>query len=150
RVDPARLRRELVHVRHAVAPEAAVRAAEAVFGRRRLSVSETFEGMVAVDGMLDPEGGAMLLTALAPLTVPAGTDDARTMVQRRADARVELSRRQLDTASLPELGGERPHLTVLVDLNTLEHRPTEQRPTSAAPAGAPRAGPAAAPPDASA
>jgi hypothetical protein len=33
-------------------------------------VSPILGGMIGVDGLLDPEGGATLLTALAPLTTP--------------------------------------------------------------------------------
>jgi hypothetical protein len=121
-VDPARLRREIAHARHALAPEVAFAAAQESYGRRRLSVSETFDGAVVVDGVLDPEGGAVLLSALTPLAAPAGPDDARTALQRRADALVELCRRRLDAGDLPETGGERPHLSVVVDLDTLERR----------------------------
>jgi hypothetical protein len=122
RIDPARLRRELAHARHALAPEAAAGAAEVAYRRRRLSVSETFDGMVAVEGMLDPEGGAVLLSALTPLASRSGPGDQRTPRQRRADALVELCRRQLDRGDLPVVGGERPHLNVVVELATLEHR----------------------------
>jgi len=123
-VDPCRLRREIEHARHAISPDSAVSEAERAHARRRLSVSETVDGVVVLDGVLDPEGGAVLLSALAPLAVPAGPDDGRTARQRRADGLVELCRRHLDRGDLPETGGERPHLTVLVDVETLErHRP---------------------------
>jgi Domain of unknown function (DUF222)/HNH endonuclease len=121
-LDPARLRRELLHVRHALAPEAVQSKAESAHEQRRLSVSETFEGMFAVDGLLDPEGGATLLTALASLAGRAGPEDHRSPRQRRADALVELARRLLDGGGLPAIGGERPHLNVIVDLATLEYR----------------------------
>jgi Domain of unknown function (DUF222)/HNH endonuclease len=121
-VDPARLRRELAHVRHALTPDAAQRAADTAHSQRRLSVSETFAGMVVVDGILDPEAGAILLSALMPLTARCGPDDHRTPRQRRADALTDLCRRHLDTGDLPTTGGERPHLTVIVDLDTLQHR----------------------------
>src|SRR5215475_12565071 len=118
-VDPAKLRNELAHVRHALAPEADADAAERAYERRGLSASQTLGGMVAVDGMLDPEGGALLLAALQPLAAPTGDGDRRTPRQRRADALVELARRQLDRGDLPTTGGERPHMTVLVPLDTL-------------------------------
>ncbi len=122
-MDPGRLRRELVHVRHALAPEAAATAADRTFDRRGLSVSETFGGMVAVDGMLDAEGGAALLSALMALAGPTGPEDRRTSRQRRTDALVDLARRQLDRGDLPALGTERPHLTVTVPLATLRRQP---------------------------
>jgi hypothetical protein len=136
RVDPARLRHELAHVRHALAPEAAAEAAEVAHRRRRLSVSETFDGMVAVDGLLDPEGGALLLSALMPLAGRCGPDDQRSPRQRRADGLVELCRRQLDAGNLPAVGGERPHINVVVELATLEHRVAVGAESPAAPGGA--------------
>jgi hypothetical protein len=124
-IDPARLRRELVHVRQALAPEADAAAAERAFARRSLSVSETFGGVVALNGMLDSEGGAVLLAAITALSGRAGPDDRRTARQRRADALVELARQQLDAGRLPAVGGERPHLTVVVNLETLERHAAE-------------------------
>jgi hypothetical protein len=122
-LDPAKLRSELTHVRHALAPEADADAAERAYERRGLSASQTLDGIVALDGTLDPEGGALLLAALQPLAAPAGDDDRRTPRQRRADALVELARRQLDHGDLPVSGGERPHVTVLVPLDTLLRQP---------------------------
>src|SRR5674476_1329265 len=72
--------------------------------RRHLSVSATFAGTVVLDGVLDPEGGATVIAALAPLAAPGGADDDRTPAQRRADALVELARRALDGAGLPSVG----------------------------------------------
>jgi hypothetical protein len=119
RLDPARLRREIAHARWALAPEAAADADELAHRRRRLDVVTTFDGTVAVHGTLDPESGDTLLTALTALSGRAGPDDRRSPGQRRADALVELCRRQLDRGDLPALGGERPHLTVLVPLTAL-------------------------------
>ena len=96
--------------------------AERIYARRRLSISSTLDGTVVLDGVLDAEGGAVLLSALAPLAVPTGPDDVRTPRQRRADGLVDLCRRRLDQGDLPEIGGERPHLTVVVDVETLERR----------------------------
>ena len=121
-VDPLRLRREIENARHAIAPDASVSEVERIHARRRLSISSTLDGVVVLDGILDPEGGALLMSALAPVSVPAGPDDPRTPRQRRADGLVELCRRGLDRGDLPEIGGERPHLTVTVDVETLERR----------------------------
>ncbi|WP_146154799.1 HNH endonuclease signature motif containing protein, partial [Haloactinopolyspora alba] len=51
-----------------------------------------------------------------------GGRDMRTSAQRRADALVELARRQLDSGELPTAGGEAPHLNVTCDLDTLQAR----------------------------
>jgi Domain of unknown function (DUF222) len=75
--------------------------------------------MVALQGLLDPEAGQTLTAALDPLTRPATADDARSGDQRRADALVELARRNLEAGQLPQTGGVRPQLHVIVDLASL-------------------------------
>ncbi len=118
-VETGRLVRHLVH---AAEPEALVRDGERLHEQRWLNISETFEGAFAVDGLLDPEAGATVRTALHALTT-AGRhpDEQRTATQQRADALTELARQALDRG-LPETAGERPHLTVTVELATLEAR----------------------------
>ena len=94
-----------------------------VRARRALRASVTFMGMVRLDGDLDPETGETLLTALgAVLDAEARArdeHDRRTPAQRRADALGEICRGWLDVAERPEIGGERPHVSVVVDAGTL-------------------------------
>lgn len=92
--------------------------------RRRLHLSQTLDGMFRLDAELDPESGEVVRTALAALAEPAAKNraDDRTPSQRRADALVELCGFALDHKDLPQRGGRRPHLTVLVSLETLEGR----------------------------
>jgi hypothetical protein len=94
--------------------------------RRRLHVSPTVFGMVRIDGDLDPETGETLLTALRScLDAEAKAPDAadrRTPAQRRADALGEICRQYLDSGDRPVVGGERPHVTVTVDLEALAGR----------------------------
>jgi hypothetical protein len=71
--------------------------------------------MVSVDGLLDPEGGAILLAAVRSLATPTGPDDRRTACQRRADGLIEALRLGLNTGDLPASGGERPHVTLTMD-----------------------------------
>jgi hypothetical protein len=78
---------------------------------------------VAVDGLLEAEAGQTLLAALEPLARPASAQDARSGGQRRADALTELARRALEGGRLPQTGGVRPQLTVLVDLDSLTGHP---------------------------
>jgi uncharacterized protein DUF222 len=80
-------------------------------------VATTFDGAVVVDGMLDPHGGALLLSTLAALTPPPLVGEERSADQRRADALVDLCR--LAAGHAPTAGGQRPHVTVTVDLATL-------------------------------
>src|SRR5512133_1568888 len=55
---------------------------------------------------------------------PARTAPAtRVGGQRRADALAELARRVLEAGRLPQTGGVRPQLTVLVDLDSLQAAP---------------------------
>ena len=138
-LDPTRLRREIAHARHALTPEASAAADETRHERRHLDVATTFEGMVAVSGLLTPEGGELLMTALTPLSGPADPGDTRTPGQRRADALIDLCDRGLDHAGLPTVSGERPHLTVLVPLPALTRPPTTRRPTLSRLTGAPGA-----------
>src|SRR5664279_354626 len=117
--DPAGLRALCTQVRTMLDPTGAEEAAALAHDRRHLSISATFAGTVVLDGVLDPEAGATVLAALAPLAAPGGADDDRTPAQRRADALVELARRALDGAALPSVGGERPHIQIRVDYATL-------------------------------
>jgi hypothetical protein len=116
--------RAVAYWRQALDGEEGVGEANRRYARRRLHVSRTLGGMVRVDGDLDPEGGEVVITALQGMafSTPADPEDARTPAQRRADGLVELARQWLDSAVAPEMGGERPHLTLTVDLETLEGR----------------------------
>jgi len=100
--------------------------AERLFERRRLHVSPVLDGMVRIDGDLDPETGETVLTALRAVVDAdvRGSDagDSRTPAQRRADALGELCRHFLDQADRPYVAGERPHVTVTVDVTTLKGR----------------------------
>ena len=100
-------------LRHALDRERALADANAMYARRRLHLTKGLDGGLTLDGLLDPEGGATLRTAIDALTRPLPGDD-RIAPQRRADALVELARRQLDGGSLPASGGQRPHLSVTV------------------------------------
>src|SRR6266702_2365512 len=95
---------------------------EPLRARRRLHASVSFDGMVRVDGDLDPEAGEALQTALRAVKDAGsrnGSDDDRTPPQRRADALHEICRQWLDLAERPTVAGERPHVTVTVDAPAL-------------------------------
>lgn len=118
KLDPGRLRLVTRHLRHCVDPDGALDAANDEHERRWLSISQTYGGMFVIDGQLDAEGGALVRAAIDALDTPARDED-RTARQRRADALVELATRQLQGGALPEVAGQRPHITVTAPVEAL-------------------------------
>ena len=87
-----------------------------------LDVTVTPSGRVRLAGELDPEPGALLTTLLSSLTTPKtldGQPDPRTPAQRAGDGLADILYRAADTGTLPEDGGQKPHLTITVPLETL-------------------------------
>src|SRR4051812_48436813 len=82
-------------------------------------------GRSGVRGQLDPEAGAVVLTALDAVMAPPGVGDERTAAQRRADALTELARLPLGRDLVPVVGGSRPQVGLLVTPEALlRHAPT--------------------------
>ncbi|MBU1228223.1 MAG: HNH endonuclease [Actinobacteria bacterium] len=123
-LDASDFRHALAHWRRLADHEGHLRDADRAYRKRALHASTTWGGIVRIDGQLDSEGGATLLAALRSITDPQNLDptDRRTPAQRRADALVEICRRHLDSSDRPTVGGEKPHLVVHLDLDTLEGR----------------------------
>lgn len=92
---------------------------ESQIRRRGLSLSRTWDGMRRVDGWLTAMAGEALETALDALTPPPRDREARTPRQRRHDALEDLARSFLDHGDTPMVGGEKPHMIVLTDLEAL-------------------------------
>lgn len=110
------------HMRHAADPEAyAADQAEAVEARS-LTLSPGAGGMLWLRGVLDPEGGAVLRTALEPLARRKGKGDDRRRDRRLADALVELGNHSLDSGQVPQGASRRTHLQVTTTLETLLQR----------------------------
>jgi Domain of unknown function (DUF222)/HNH endonuclease len=123
RLDPHRLRRVIGHLQLVADPDGADHQTQRRHERRGLWTSPTLDGMVAIDGLLEAEAGQTLLAALEPLARPATANDSRSGGQRQADALTELARRSLEGGRLPQTGGVRPQLTVIVDLDSLTSGP---------------------------
>ena len=123
RLDARQLRYVTGQLRHCLDPDGALNDANHDYERRRLYLSELMDGMYAVDGLLDPEGGAIVREALDALMGPPERGDERTGSQRRADALVEMAQRHLDRGDLPQRGCQRPHLMVISQLDTLKAGP---------------------------
>ncbi len=129
RFDSRVLRAAVGRIESAVTGDAAEVADGAdadVFAQRSLHVSRTFDGMVRVDADLDPENGSLFLACLEALSGPRNTGDAgdagpdlRTRSQRNADALAEICTRVLASGDLPSTGGQKPHVTLVVDVPML-------------------------------
>ncbi len=100
-----------------------VGAANEKYARRRLHMSEMLDGMVKIDGLLDPELGQRLRAQVNAMARSLkGQDPDRTPAQLRADALVELC--EIGTAHA-DVGAGRETITdvaVHVDLPDIEAR----------------------------
>src|SRR5437899_7798229 len=122
--EPAGLRRLALQLRATLDPDAESKLAEEearAVRHRELQISPEEHGF-RLRGWLDAESGAALLTAIDPLSGPRPSPegpDLRSPAQRRGDALAELTGRWLDASISGTVGGERPHLTVTLSLDTL-------------------------------
>ena len=124
RTTPSQLRTYLARIRHSYDPNATVRDEQQRYARRSFDLYTGFERLDAVSGRLDREVGAGLRIAIeAKLHAPA-TDDHRSRTQRCYDAFGQLVRDWLDRGEVSDRGAERPHLTVTIDITTLQHAPS--------------------------
>jgi hypothetical protein len=105
---------------HVANPDGFFNEAEADFTRRYFHVSQLPDGMFAVDGMLDPVGGAAFKTAVDVLAKPKGSEDERTARQRRADAVGELALHAMEQGSLPRRHSVKPHINLTMTLEGLK------------------------------
>lgn len=120
RTDPAQVARAAYGIaERTMSLEGREAAAEARRASRYLSLAPTIGGMVSVNGMLEPEAGEALVTAITALSEPT-VGDGRTSTQRRADAAGELARHYLACGELPDNGGERPQVVVTIPWTLLE------------------------------
>ncbi len=107
------------HTRYVVDPDGYDREVEENYAERFLHISE-MNGMFQLKGVMDPEGGAALKTAIDALAKRLDQDDSRTPKQRRADALTELTHHALQAGTLPRRNRVRPHITVTTTLEGLK------------------------------
>jgi hypothetical protein len=105
---------------HVANPDGFFNEAEADFTRRSFHISQMPDGMFAVDGVLDPVGGAALKTAVDVLAKPKGPEDERTAKQRRADAVGELAYHAMEQGALPRRHSVKPHINLTMTLEGLK------------------------------
>jgi hypothetical protein len=123
KLDPKYLTYATRQLRYCEDPDGTLADANTNHLRRYLQLSQTWQGMFVIDGRLDAEGGATLRAALNALEETWYPGDERNGIQRRADALVELARQRLDAGTLPDVGGQKPHLTVTASVSTLMKEP---------------------------
>src|SRR4051812_8868648 len=105
---------------------------------RRLTVSPGLFGMTNVSGRLTPEVAEKLHAALSAASQRDCEGEVRLPNQRKADALQVVLDTALDAGRLPQEGGQRPHLTLSVDLDQLDEQARlegEPRRRSASPFG---------------
>jgi hypothetical protein len=122
-VDPARLRCATMQLRYCLEPDGVLDEANAEDERRFLHLNQTFGGVFVLNGQFGADDGATLKAALMSVLRPPAENDERSPAQRRADAMIDLARKQLDSGTLPEAGGQKPHVTVNVEMTTLAKEP---------------------------
>src|SRR6266849_3952062 len=107
------------NTRYALDPDGFERDTEESYEERFLHISE-MNGMYHLSGVIDPEGGAALKTAVDALAKRLGQEDGRTPKQRRADALTEIVYHAMDEGRLPRRNGVRPHVAVTTTVEGLK------------------------------
>jgi len=105
---------------HVANPDGFFNEAEADFTRRYFHINQMPDGTFAVDGLLDPVGGAAFKTAVDVLAKPKGPEDERTAKQRRADAVGELAHHAMEQGTLPRRHSVKPHINLTMSLEGLK------------------------------
>jgi Domain of unknown function (DUF222)/HNH endonuclease len=118
------LRTRLAEWVQGIDPDGADERAAVQHARRRLDVGPVPGGMVRISGELDGETGAPLISALGTIVdrETRSGPDMRSPAQRRADAIAEICSAWLASKQRSTVGAERPHLSVLVDIDVLRRR----------------------------
>ena len=92
---------------------------ESQMARRGVSLSPTMNGMRRIDGWMTQLAGEALEAALSAHMAPPTPDDTRTSRQRRHDALEEMANCHLTHENETQVGGERPQIQLLTDMNGL-------------------------------
>jgi Domain of unknown function (DUF222)/HNH endonuclease len=88
---------------------------DAELEERRLQLVQMQNGMWHLDGLLDKLAGETLDTALKAAMPKPSEGDNRSPAQRRHDALIDIAMESLANADRPDIGGERPHVSVIID-----------------------------------
>ncbi|WP_130345693.1 HNH endonuclease signature motif containing protein [Herbihabitans rhizosphaerae] len=119
RFEPVTLGKIATRTRAHLQPEQVVLEEQQARKRMEFSMIEDIDGTILLRGRLSPECAEVLKAALSPLAKPAGKDDNRSATRRWADALIELAHRILNSDTLPQDGGRRPHLAITISYEQL-------------------------------
>jgi uncharacterized protein DUF222 len=118
---PQELREFVTAVRHSYAPQRVAKDEKEAYDERRLHASKTLYGTGVGNWTADPVSHETVTTAIHAASAPIDGDD-RTPAQRRFDGLLAVCEIALRSGLLPETGGVKPHVSVIVDLATLQGR----------------------------
>jgi Domain of unknown function (DUF222) len=116
--DPLELRGFVTSVRHSYAPARVVADEDEAFHQRRLHLSTTIFGTGVGNWICDPVSQETIMTAIHAASPPQPGDD-RSPAQRRLDGLITVCEIALRSAELPDTGGVKPHVSVVIDYPTL-------------------------------
>jgi len=119
--DPKELREFVTAVRHSYAPQAVVKDEKEAYDERELHVATTLYGTGVGNWTADPVSQEVIMTAIHAASAPVAGDD-RSPAQRRFDGLLTVCEIALRSGDLPDSGGVRPHVSVVVPLDALEKR----------------------------
>ena len=140
-LDPTQLRRVGEEILYRTDPEAAEERERKRFERRHLSFGFTLENTGTITGACgDTLSLEIIKTAVHAFGPPLGAEDTRTAAQRRMDGLTAACQAALDSGGAGTRHGAAPHLSILVEEQTLAGGSG-----AAGTAGAPAAGPTASP-----
>lgn len=123
RSTPTELRRAVEHVRHRYTSDDKRRDDDQDdYESRYLHTTRGMHGNGLGSWQLHPVGQETVMTALHALS-KAQAGDTRTAAQRRADALVTMAELAMRAGNLPTTGGVRPHVSVIVPIETLAGAP---------------------------
>jgi hypothetical protein len=125
---PRGFRRVVRHVVDSIDGDGGAAVANEQYARRWVSISRTLDGMVVLDGQLDPDSGEVVLTALEAWMHDDRTDRSCSVGERRADALVGVCRQAIAHSEAWLRGPgprrrQRPHVSAVVDLELLREFP---------------------------
>jgi hypothetical protein len=115
---PRELGKVCAHLVHSCSPDKATRDEKDDYAARSLHASVTIGRMGVGNFVLHPAGMELLLAALNACSTHED-GDTRTPQQRRADALLTMAELALRGGTLPDSGGVKPQVSVVVNLDTL-------------------------------